>query len=98
MATFVVLANFTEQGVRAVKETTRRADAFREQAKKFGVTVKEMYWTLGKHDIVTILEAPDAASVTALSLALSALGNVRTQTLPAYNAAEMGGILSKLGS
>ena len=96
MATYVLLVSFTDQGIRNVKDTTKRAEAFRELAKKAGATVKDLYWTLGQYDVVTILEAPDAASVTALGLSVGALGNVRTQTLPAFSAAEMGSILKKL--
>ena len=96
MATYILLANFTDQGIRNVKESTKRAEAFREMAKKLGVTVKEIYWTLGQYDVVVSLEAPDAATVTALSLNLCALGNVRTQTLAAFSADEMDRILGKM--
>lgn len=96
MATYVVLTNFTDQGVRNAKETTKRADAVREMAKKFGVTVKEFYWTLGSFDVVGIFDAPDDASMTAFGLAIGAGGNVRTQTLRAFSKDEMNGILSKL--
>jgi uncharacterized protein with GYD domain len=96
MATYIVLFNFTDQGIRNVKETTKRAETFRETAKKLGVTVKEIYWTLGQYDGVANLEAPDAAAVTAVSLSMGALGNVRMQTLPAFSAGEMGDILSKM--
>jgi uncharacterized protein with GYD domain len=96
MATYIVLLNFTDQGIRNVKDTTKRAEAFREMAKKLGVTVKDIYWTLGQYDVIASLEAPDAATVTALNLSVGALGNVRTQTLPAFSADEMGGILAKM--
>jgi uncharacterized protein with GYD domain len=96
MATYVVLVNFTDQGIRNVKDTKKRAEAFREMAKKVGVTVKETYWTLGQYDVVATLEAPDAATVTALNLSVGAMGNVRTQTLPAFSADEIGGILGKM--
>ena len=96
MATYVLLASFTDQGIRNVKETTKRAEAFRELAKRAGATVKDLYWTLGQYDVVTVLDAPDAATVTALGLSVGSLGNVRTQTLPAFSAAEMGTILKKM--
>ena len=96
MATYIVLANFTDQGIRNVKESPKRAEAFRAMAKKLGVTVKEIFWTLGQHDLVISLEAPDAAAVTAVNLSVCALGNVRTQTLAAFSAEEMGRILGKL--
>ena len=96
MATYVVLANFTEQGVRQAKDSPKRADAFKETAKKHGATVKELYWTQGLYDITAIVEAPDDMTVTSLSLGLGMLGNVRTQTLRAFDADEMQGILGKM--
>jgi uncharacterized protein with GYD domain len=96
MATYIVLTNFTDQGIRNVKDTTKRADAVKEMAKKFGVTAKEFFWTLGSYDVVAIFEAPDDGSMTALGLALGAAGNVRTQTLRAFSREEMNGVLAKL--
>ena len=96
MATYIVLNTFTDQGIRNVRETTSRADAVRDMAKKFGVTVKEVYWTLGSYDVVTIFEAADEQSITALSLAIGSAGNVRTQMLRAFTKEEMKPILSKL--
>jgi uncharacterized protein with GYD domain len=97
MAMYVVLANFTDQGVQNVKDTAKRADAFKELAKSRGATVKEIYWTLGQYDIVATVEAPDDTVITALGLTLAKAGNVRTQTLRAFSAADMGAILSKVG-
>jgi uncharacterized protein with GYD domain len=84
------------RGFAASKTPQKRADAVRELAKKFGVTAKEIFWTLGRHDVVAIFEAPDDASMTALGLALGAAGNVRTETLRAFSREEMNGILAKL--
>ena len=97
MATYIALSSFTDQGIRNVKDTTKRAEKVRELAKKFGVTAKEFYWTLGSYDVVVIFDAPDDASMTAVGLAIGAEGNVRTQTLRAFSRDEMGGILRKLG-
>ena len=97
MAMYVVLANFTDQGVRNVKDTTKRAEAFKELAKSSGATVKDLYWTLGQYDIVAAVDAPDDMAITALGLTLAKGGNVRTQTLRAFSQAEMGSILSKVG-
>jgi uncharacterized protein with GYD domain len=96
MATYIVLSTFTDQGIRNVKDTTKRVDAVKELAKKFGVTAKEFYWTLGSYDVVAIFEATDDASMTALGLALGTAGNVRTQTLRAFSREEMNGVLGKL--
>lgn len=96
MAQFVVLAGFTDQGIRNVKETVSRAEAFKEMAKKSGVTVKDMYWTLGQYDVVAICEAPDDEAATALSLSVCSRGNVRSQTLRAFSFDEMKTILGKM--
>ena len=98
MATYIVLGNFTDQGIRNVKDTRKRADALKEMAKKVGATVTQVYWTLGQYDIVAILDAPDDAAVTALLLAVGGLGNVRTQSLRAFTPDEMGEILGRVGS
>src|SRR5262249_3682487 len=96
MVTYIVLGQFTDQGIRNIKDTTKRAEAVREMAKKVGATVKDLYWTLGSYDIATIIEAPDEASATAFFLSIGSLGNVRTQSLRAFTANEMGGILGKM--
>jgi uncharacterized protein with GYD domain len=96
MPTYIVLGNFTDQGIRHIKDTPKRAAAVREMAQKLGITVKEIYWTLGAYDVATILDAPDEASVTALGLSIGALGNVRTQTLRAFAADEIGRILGRM--
>ncbi len=96
MATFISLLGFTDQGIRKVKQTTKRADAFKAMARKTGVTVKDIYWTVGAYDVVIVMEAPDDESATAALLTLGALGNVRTQTLRAFSAAEMSRIIGKM--
>ena len=97
MATFIALGNFTDQGIRNVKDTVKRADAVKEAAQKAGVTMKDIMWTLGSYDMVVIFEAPDDAAITAFALAVGAAGNVRTQTMRAFSRSEMSGILAKLG-
>ena len=97
MAMYVALVNFTDQGVRNLKDTTKRADAAKEMAKKFGVTFKELYWTLGSYDEVIVFDAPDDASMASCLASVGSLGNIRTQTLRAFSQAEMKGILAKLG-
>jgi uncharacterized protein with GYD domain len=95
MATYIVLGNFTDQGIRSVKETTKRAEAFQEMGRKAGVKVKEVYWTLGQYDLVSIVEASDEEAATALGLSVCSLGNIRTQTLRAFSAEEIGRIIAK---
>ena len=96
MATYCVLASFTEQGVRNAKDSPQRAEAFKEMARKCGVTVKDLYWAQGQYDVVTLLEAPDDLAVTSLALSIGALGNVRTQTLRLFSAGDMKAIIEKM--
>jgi uncharacterized protein with GYD domain len=96
MATFIVLAGFTDQGIRNVKETIGRAEAFKEMAKKSGVVVKKLYWTLGRYDVVAVCEASDDESATALSLSVASRGNVRSETLRAFLFEEIKRILGKM--
>jgi uncharacterized protein with GYD domain len=96
MATFITTLHFTEQGVKAVRDTCERAAAFEAMAKKLGVKVTGQYWTLGAFDGVIVCEAPDEATATAALLHLGALGNMRTQTARAFDAAEMQKVLGLL--
>ncbi len=96
MATYIALLNFTDQGIRNVKDTTKRADAVKDAAKQFGAKMTQIYWTLGHYDLVAIIEAPDDESVTAYALAIGAAGNVRSQILRAFSKDEMNGILGKM--
>jgi len=96
MATFITTLHFTEQGLKAVRDTCNRAAAFKSSAEKLGIKVSGEYWTLGAFDGVIVFEAPDEATATAAMLHLSALGNLRTQTARAFDAAEMQKILSLL--
>jgi uncharacterized protein with GYD domain len=96
MATYIALANFTDQGIRNVQDTTKRADAVGKAAKKFGVNMKQIFWTMGSYDMVVVFEAKDDVSMTAFGLAIGKAGNVRTETLRAFSKDEMKGILAKL--
>ena len=96
MATFITTMHFTEQGIKAVRDTCERAAAFKATAQKLGVKVTGIYWTLGAFDGVIVCEAPDEATATAALLHLGAQGNIRTQTGRAYDAAEMKKILGLL--
>ena len=96
MATYILLGTFTDQGIRNIKDTTKRAEAVRAMGKKAGVTVKDMYWTLGQYDVAAILDAPDEAAATSLALSVGALGNVRTQLLRAFTEKEIGPILGRM--
>ena len=96
MATYVLLTKFTDQGIRSAKDSPKRAEAFKKMAETFGETVRELFWTQGRYDIVTVVEAPDEISATALNLSVSALGNVRTESLRAFSAVEMMTIVNKM--
>jgi len=96
MAKFISLVNLTEQGARDFKASPDRAANFVKMAKKAGVTVRDIYWTMGAYDVVVIMEAADDEAAVAVMLQLASLGNVRTQTLRAFDATEMKGIVSKL--
>jgi len=96
MANYIALLQFIEQGSRNIKETTKRAVAMGEMASKMGVKYVDVFWTLGKYDIVLILETPDDETLAAFTLKLGVLGNVKTQSLRAFRANEMDTILNKI--
>lgn len=98
MATYITLSSFTDQGVRNVKDTTKRAAAVQELARKFGAEMTSIYWTLGQYDVVAIINAPDDESATAFGLAIGAAGNVRTETLRAFSKDDMDAILARLAA
>jgi uncharacterized protein with GYD domain len=95
MATYITMIDYTQKGLDAIKDSPKRAAAFREQAKQAGIEVKELYWTTGGHDGVLILEGPDDKAIMALLLTLGRAGNVRTKTLRAFGQAEMNEILAR---
>jgi uncharacterized protein with GYD domain len=96
MATYVTLYNFTDQGIRDIKDTVKRVEAAKKVAKNFGVTIKEALWTQGQCDLVVISETSDEVSANALMLSTLKLGNVRGTTMHAFTAAEMEKILAKV--
>ena len=96
MAKYVVLVNWTEQGVREAKQTTDRAKRVEQMAKDLGGKVDLLLWTLGRYDIVGVFDMPDDESAALLGLKVSGLGTVRTETLRAFTADEIGGILGRL--
>jgi uncharacterized protein with GYD domain len=97
MPAFVTLMNFTEQGIRTVKETVNRANAFKKVMESEGARIIGIWWTLGQYDLVAIIEAPDEETGTRLLLRLAMAGNVRTTTLRAFSEDEMASIVQGLG-
>lgn len=97
MATFVILVNWTDQGIRTAKDAPNRAAHGEALAEQMGAKLKEVNWTLGAYDVILKLEAPDEETATAFALAIGMQGNARTTTLRAYGREEMEGILARLG-
>ena len=95
MATFITTIKFTQQGIKNIDDTTKRAAMLKASAKKMGIKVTDIYWTLGDHDGVLIFQAPDDETATALLSDLGAAGNVHTTTVRAFTSAEMDKILDK---
>ena len=96
MPTFILSLNWTEQGIRSVKDAPKRAEASKELAKKVGVEIKQVYLTTGEDDLLVIVDAPNGDNVTKFALALGAQGNVRTRTSRAWPESEFQKLLSEL--
>jgi uncharacterized protein with GYD domain len=96
MITYIGLLNFTDKGLQSIKDTTKRAAAAKETAKKYGVNMREMFWTVGKYDAICVLEAEDEASLVAFNVGTAQQGNVRSQSLRALTAAEFDKVLAKV--
>jgi uncharacterized protein with GYD domain len=97
MATYVTLYNFTDQGLKNIKDTVKRTEAAKKAAAAVGATIKELVWTQGQYDMVAITEVSDEVAATAFGLHTLTHGNVRAQTMRAFTAAEMEKILEKVG-
>jgi uncharacterized protein with GYD domain len=97
MPRYVSLINWTQQGIQNYRDTVRRVEDARAASEQLGVRILDVYWTLGGFDFVVVFEAPDDEALTAFLLQLGSLGNVRTQTLRAFNAEEMSRIIERTG-
>lgn len=95
MPAYITLANFTEQGARNIKDSPARFEAFKAAAEAAGVTIKSVHWTTGAYDLVIVAEGSEDAAMS-LALKTAALGNVRTQTMRAFSAAEMRKLVADL--
>ena len=96
MATYIGLINYTDQGIRNVKDSPDRAEAARKAIRDMGGDMTALYLTMGTYDLVAVIEAPSDAVVAKFILALGAAGNVRTTTLKAFNEAEFRSIVESL--
>jgi len=96
MPTYISLVQFTDKGIQAAKETTHRVADWAAKVQSMGVSIKQMYWTLGQYDQVCVFEAPDDETAASVLLAADLLGNIRTQTMRAFTTSEMEKILVKV--
>ena len=94
MATYISLVQFTDKGIQAAKQTTKRIADWAAEVQSKGVSVKQMYWTFGQYDQVCVFEAPDDKTAASVLLTADMLGNIRTQTMRAFTASEMEEILA----
>ena len=97
MTTYIMLANWTEQGARGVKDSPRRLDAAKKALEDMGGAFKFFFMTMGDYDIVAVYEAPDDAVAARFTLQVGMLGNVRTRTLKAFPEAAYREIVASLG-
>jgi uncharacterized protein with GYD domain len=96
MAIYITLINWTEQGIRNVKDSPARADAARALAKKLGANMRELYMTMGGYDLVAIMEAPDDETMAKFALTVGSGGAIRTTTLKAFDEATYRKIIAGL--
>jgi len=96
MAQYIILFNWTDQGIRNVKDSPKRLDTARGVAKKLGMELKDVYLTMGDYDMVGHLDAPNDEVVAKFALGLGTLGNVRTRTLKAFSEDEYRKIIGSL--
>ena len=97
MPTYVALFDWTDQGVRNFKDSVDRYEAAQGQLAALDVRFREILWTLGSHDLVAVIDAPDDETLAAGLLAVAAQGNVRTTTLRAFSREEMRGLVGRAG-
>jgi uncharacterized protein with GYD domain len=97
MATYVLLCNYTDQGIRAVKDSPKRRAAARDMGKTLGVEVKNSYLAMGTYDVILVVESASDEALAKWVLSLGSKGNVRTTTIKVFPEAEMDKILSALG-
>jgi uncharacterized protein with GYD domain len=96
MPTFIIAMNWTEQGIRNVKDAPKRAATAREMAKKLGVDIKQTYLTNGEFDLISIVETASGDSIAKFCMQVGALGNVRTRTMRAWPESEYHKLISEL--
>jgi uncharacterized protein with GYD domain len=95
MPNYVILLNWTDQGIKNVKDSVRRAEAFETAIEKVGGKSIGLYYTLGKHDIVAVVQAPNDEAIASVLYSTGSIGNVRTETLRAFSISEAAKIIEK---
>jgi uncharacterized protein with GYD domain len=95
MPTYVTLIHWTDQGIKNFKDSTRRAKDFSDAVEKAGGKVRELLWTVGQYDIVSVVDFPDDETLTASLLQVGALGNIRSSTMRAFDAEQMAAIIER---
>lgn len=95
MTTYVSLINWTERGIKDFRDTTQRAEDFSRLVESSGGMIRELLWTVGEYDIVAIADFPDDEAAVAALLRVGSAGNIRSNTLRAFNAEEMAGIIRR---
>jgi uncharacterized protein with GYD domain len=96
MPTYVALIHWTDQGAQNAKETVNRARQVRADFERRGIKRFDVYWTQGRYDIVTLIDAPDEQTIMAALLAVAGRGTVRTESLRAFTETEMEQIIQKI--
>jgi uncharacterized protein with GYD domain len=96
MAKYILLTNWTEQGIKNVKESPKRLDAAKALIKKLGGEFRKFYMTTGAHDMILIVDLPNDEAAAKLALTLGMLGNVRTTTLKAFSEDSYRGIIASV--
>ena len=96
MSNYVLLIDWTEQGIKNVKDTVKRAKSFESAIEKAGGKSLGFYYTIGKYDMVAIVQAPTDEAIASVLFSLGSLGNVRTETLKAFSTHEAANIIEKL--
>jgi uncharacterized protein with GYD domain len=97
MPIYVGLGNWTDQGTKDFHGAVQRGNSFREAVEQAGGRVRELVWTMGEYDFVTVVEAPDDETAATLVLRVAAAGNVRTKTMRAFDADQMSDIIARTG-
>jgi uncharacterized protein with GYD domain len=95
MPTYVSLINWTDQGIKNFRETTKRAEDFTKLVEAGGGKVRELVWTVGEYDLVSVVEFPDEESGVTALLQVGSAGNIRSNTMRAFSAREMEGIIAR---